>query len=150
MSKPSQISLPPMIIEPDDDCYGPLRRKRRFKKICSIHPSKCSPIPCPPSGVSGGLKHPANLQYSIPHTISIVHKRRPKVKDCIETERSSSSNAIKKRKRASTSPYNTMQQLMKPRPLRAPAILPLGRPIAAAPSLPRLAAGRAIPKLSLQ
>ena len=137
---------------------GPMR-KRRFKKICSIHPSKCSPIPCPPSGVSGGLKHPANLQYSIPHTISIVHKRRPKVKDCIETE---SSSNINKRKRASTGPHNTTttQLLVKPQLFRAPApnipscssssILPLGRPLALAPSLPRLATGRAIPKLSLQ
>lgn len=150
MSKPAQISVPPVIIEPEDGWNGQLR-KRRFKKICSIHPSKNSPIPYPPSGKSGGLQHSANLQYSIPHTVFIVHKRRPKAKYCIETE-SSSSNAIK-RKQASTSAHNIMQQLTKPRPLDAPAapsILPLGRPLAAAPSLPRLATGRAIPKLSLQ
>ena len=156
MNKPAQSSLP-VIIEPDDECYDPPRK--RSKKICSIHPSKFSPIPCPPSGISGGLQHPTNLQYSIPQTISIFHKRHPKVKDCIETE-SSSSNVIK-RKRTSTEPHNTsMQLLVKPRLFRAPApnipscspssFLPLGRPLAGAPSLPRLATGRAISKLSLQ
>ena len=141
--------------------YGPLR-KPQFKKICPIYPSKHYPtIPCPPSGVSGGLHHLVNLQYTIPHTVFIVHKRCPQVKDCIETE-SSSPNGFIKRERARTRPHNPMlQQLMKPQPLRAPvapnipscspsSTLPLGRPLAVAPSLPRLAAGGAIPKLSLQ
>jgi hypothetical protein len=154
MSKPAKFSLP-AIIEPDYD-EGPLRREQRFKKICSIHQSKYYPIPCPPSLVSS-LQYPANLvPSSIPHTVIIVKKQRPKVKDCIETE--SSSNGIKRKRAASTpSPQNsTMPPLVKRRPLfcaplKIPSsprsILPLGKPLAAAPSLPRLAAGRAIPKL---
>jgi hypothetical protein len=156
MNKPAQeVSSFPAIIEPDYE-QGPLRK--RFKKICSIHQSKYSPIPCPPSVVSGGWQHPANLQSSIPHTVIIVQKeQRPNAKDWIETAESSST--VNKRKRASTSPQNTMP-LMKPRPLCIPLkipsspssgiLLPLGRPLALAPNLPRLAPGRAIPKLYVQ
>jgi hypothetical protein len=79
------------------------------------------------------------------------------VKDCFEPERSSSTNVTIKRKRASTRPPNTMP-LVKPLPLRAPpkipsspisSILPLGRPLGGAPSLPRLATGLAIPTTRL-
>jgi hypothetical protein len=160
MNKPTQTSFP-AIIEPDYD-YGPLRK--RFKKVCSrrIHQSKHSPIPCPPSGVLDGLQHPAKLECSMPHTIYIVHERIPSVKDCIVETESSSSNVLPfKRKRASTSPNNTIQQLVKPRLLCAPgpdipscsksSMLPLGTgPLSVAPSLPRLAAGRTIPMLSLR
>jgi hypothetical protein len=159
MNKPTQTSFP-AIIEPDYD-FGPLRK--RFKKICSrrIHQSKHSPISCPSSGVLDGLQqHPAKLQYSMPNhtTIFTAHEQLPRVKDCIvETESSSS-----KRKRASVSPHNIKQQLVKPRLLCAPTpdtpscsqssmLRPLGtRPLSVAPSLPRLAAGRTIPMLSLR
>jgi hypothetical protein len=165
MHKPSQIHLPPAIIGPDYD-EGPLRK--RMKKICcSIHQPKYSPIPrfpCFPCLPSGGLQHPpANLRSSIPCTITIVQKQqRAKVKDCSMIETESSSNVLIKRKRASSSTRKSPQSnmpLVKPRPLCAPpkipsslssTILPLGIPLAVAPSLPRLAAGRAFPKLSVQ
>ena len=149
VNRPSQIPSP-AIIEPD---YGdeeiPLRK--RFKKICSSHPSKYSPIPCPPPVILGGLQHPASFQSPNSQTVILmIQKQRTKVKDhCNEQTESSSSNVIMiKRKRASTSPHNTIP-LVKPLPLYRP--LPPGRPLAVAPSLPRLATGRAIPKLlSLQ
>jgi hypothetical protein len=153
----AQISYP-AIIEPDYD-EASLRSPRRFKKIRSTHQSKYYTFPCPPSVVPGGVQHPAN-QSSIPHTFIIAQKQeRPKVKDCIETECSSKNVSIKRKRGASTRPHNTMP-LMKPPPLcchlKIPSspirsmIMPLGRPLAVAPSLPRVAAGRAIPKLSLE
>jgi hypothetical protein len=136
MKRPSQTSFP-AIIEPCYSYEGPLRK--RLKKICSIHPSKYSPIlSCPPSVLSDGLQDPAkNFQSKIPRTaISVVQKQRPKVKNCFEPERSSSNVTIK-RKRASARPPNIMP-LVKPLPLRSPpkipsspisSILPLGRPL---------------------
>ena len=155
----SQIPFP-ATIEPDCDDEVLLRR-RRFKKICSTHPPNYSPIPRPPSAVSGGLQHPANLQSSIARTVITVQKQCPKEKDCIETEGSSSNVMIKRKRASSTSPQNTMMMpLEKPRlpfyiPRKLPSsarriLLPLGRPLAFAPSLPtRLVTGRAMPKLSL-
>jgi hypothetical protein len=158
MNKRAKVSIP-TIIEPDYD-EGPPRRKQGFKKIWSIHQSKYHPIPCPPPSLVSGLQYPAKnlVQSSIPHTITIIVKnQRPIMNDCIETE--SSSNGIK-RKRASTSSTTIPQKLVKRLPLfYAPLKMPsspssgtrptLGKPLAAAPSLPRLAAGRAIPKLLL-
>jgi hypothetical protein len=157
MNKPAKYSIP-AIIEPDYD-EAPRRKHQRLKKICAIqHQSKYYPIPCPPSLFSCLLDAANLVQSSIPNTIIIIKNQRPKVKDCIETE--SSSNGTK-RKRASTSPaQNNTVPLVKRRPLlfcaarKTPSstssILPLGKPLAAPPNLPRLAAGRAIPKLFLQ
>jgi hypothetical protein len=153
---PAQISLPVLIEQPDYDEKIALR-KRFKKKNCSIrHQSKYSPISCPPSLVIlGGLHYPAAnpLQSSIPRTVVIVQEQRPKVKECIETE-SSSSNVIKKRKRTSSSTrpaHNTMRHHPKI-PSSPSSILPLGIPLAAAPRLPTrlLAACRATPKLFVQ
>jgi hypothetical protein len=151
MNKPVQISFP-AIIEPDY-YEGPLRK--RFKKTCSIHHAKRYTFPCLPSVVSGGLQHPANLQSPIPRSIFIVQTQRPNVKEDWSIE----ANVIK-RKRAITSPAQNTIPLVRIRPLCAPpskitssslsSTLPLGRPLAGAPSLPRLAAGRAIPRLVLQ
>jgi hypothetical protein len=161
MNMTAQTSSQAITIEPCYNDEGPLRK--RFKKICSIqHQSKYSPIPsCPPSVVSDGLQDSAkNVQSSIPRTVIIlVQNQRPKVKDCFEPERRSSSNVTIKRKQAAstTRPPNTLP-LVKPLPLRAPpkipcspisSILPLGRPLAVVPCLPKLATGRAIPKLIL-
>ena len=70
VNRPSQIPSP-AIIEPD---YGdeeiPLRK--RFKKICSSHPSKYSPIPCPPPVILGGLQHPASFQSPNSQTVKFI------------------------------------------------------------------------------
>jgi hypothetical protein len=158
MNKPTKFSIP-AIIEPDHD-EGPSERMQWLQKICSILQSKTQPIPCPPSLVSS-LEYPANLvQSSIPvHTVIVVKKQRPKVKYSIKTE-SSSSGVKRKRARCTASP----QKLVKRRPLccvpsKIPSstskqgtttkLLPLGKPLAAAPRLPRIAAGRAFPKFVL-
>jgi hypothetical protein len=148
------------VIEPDYDESCSQRRKR-FKKTCSIQPSKHYPTLCrPPSRVSGVQQHPANLQSSsIPYTtIIIAHQQRPQVEDCIEAE--SSSANVKKRKRASARPQNNTSMPLAKRwphcahhpkiPSSPSSILPLGRPLAAAPRLPRLASGQTIPKVSVQ
>jgi hypothetical protein len=155
MNIPAQTSFQAITIEPCYNDEGPLRK--RFKKICSIHQSEYSPIPSPPSVVSDGLQHPVkNFQSSIPRTIIIlIQNQRPKVKTRIGSE--SSFDVMIKRKRSSTSPQNPMMPLVTPLPLCAPpkilsspsSILPLGRPLAVVPSLPRLAAGRTIPNLIL-
>jgi hypothetical protein len=142
MNHSSKFSMP-AIIEPDYD-EGPPRRKQRFKKICSIqHQSKYHPIPCPPpSLVVSGLQLLANLvQPSIPQTVIIVKKQRPKVKECIETE--SSSNGIKRKRVSTTSPQVKRRPLFCAPPNAVPSslssILPPGKPLEAPPSLPRLA-----------
>jgi hypothetical protein len=139
MNRANQMSFPAVIIEPDFDDVLP---RRRFKKICSTLPSKYSPIPCPPSVISDGLQHPANLQYSIPQTVIVARKRRrPNVKYCFETECSS----IRRKRASSRSPQITMVPLMKPLPLCMPPeilssrtrILPLESLLAVtAPSFP--------------
>ena len=152
MNKRAKFSIPvvPTIIEPDYDEGSP-RRKQRFKEMCSsIHHSKYYPISCPPSLVSG-LQHPANLiQSSIPHTVIIVKKQRQKVKDCIDTAESSVNGTKRKRASTTTPENNTVPFFCAPPriPSSPSSILPLGKPLAAAPSLPRLvvAARRAIPK----
>jgi hypothetical protein len=147
MNKPTKFSMP-AFIEPDDD-EGTPRRKQRFEKICSIqHQSKYHPIPCPPpSLVVSGLQLLANLvQPSIPQTVIIVKKQRPKVKECIETE--SSSNGIKRKRASTTSPQAKRRPLFCAPPNAVPSslssLMPPGKPLEAPPSLPRLSAGQHI------